>query len=274
MLGATAVPGVYAAGNVTDPSQQVLQAAADGGRIGAVIGFSLAHNDLQVTARRSGNQSDWDHRYADRQIWSGNPNGALVHEITGLTPGAALDVGCGEGADALWLAEHGWQVTASDISDRALERLAAEADRRCLTVNCLRADANAHNPFVSRSFSLVSAQYASIPRTPDDRGLNNLLNAVAVGGTLLIVSHDLQAMRTPIDTHTESRAFDPDAYLRVEDFADALAGSSEWTVEVHEKRPRPAGAATTHHVDDLVLRARRHRSRSAGVAVADARPPG
>lgn len=64
-------------------------------------------------------------------------------------------------------------------------------------------------------------------------------------------------MRTPIDTRVESRAFDPDAYVRVDDVAAALAGSPDWDVEVHETRPRPAGAASSHHVDDVVLRARR-----------------
>ena len=103
----------------------------------------------------------------------------------------------------------------------------------------------------------MSAQYASIPRTPDGRGVRNLLNAVAPGGTLLVVSHDLEPMRAPIDTRDHSRPFDPDAYLRVDDFVSALTDSAEWDIEVHEKRPRPAGAASAHHVDDVVLRARR-----------------
>ena len=128
--GATAVPGLYAAGNVTDPSQQVLQAAADGSRVGAMISFSLAHDDIRAAARPSANEADWDHRYGGDQMWSGNPNGTLVNEISGLGPGRALDVGAGEGGDALWLAEQGWIVTASDISQRALDRVHAEAKRR------------------------------------------------------------------------------------------------------------------------------------------------
>ncbi len=257
--GATAVSGLYAAGNVTDPSQQVLQAAADGSRVGAMISFSLADDDVAAAARPSANQADWDHRYGDRQMWSGNPNGTLVHEATGLTPGRALDVGAGEGGDALWLAEKGWRVTASDISQRALDRVSAEATRRAVAIECHHADANALDAFATQSFDLVSAQYASIPRTPDGRGVANLMDAVAPGGTLLVVSHDLEPMRTPIDTVTHSRAFDPDAYVRVDDVAAALAASAEWVIEVHEKRPRPAGAASaSHHVDDVVLRARRH----------------
>ncbi len=76
--GATAVPGLYAAGNVTDPSQQVLQAAAGGSRVGAMISFSLADDDIRAAARPSFNEADWDHRYGGGQMWSGKPNGTLV----------------------------------------------------------------------------------------------------------------------------------------------------------------------------------------------------
>ena len=127
--GETSVPGLYAAGNVTDPSQQVLQAAANGSRVGGMISFSLAHDDIEAAARPSANEADWDHRYGGDQMWSGNPNGTLVNEIDGLAAGRALDVGAGEGGDAVWLAEHGWQVTANDISQRALDRVAAVAER-------------------------------------------------------------------------------------------------------------------------------------------------
>jgi len=255
--GETSVPGLYAVGNVTDPSQQVLQAAADGSRVGGMISFSLAREDIEAAARPSANEVDWDHRYGGDQIWSGNPNGTLVGEIGGLAAGCALDVGAGEGGDAVWLAEQGWDVTASDISQRALERVAAEAQRRGLRIECHHVDANALDAFESSALDLVSAQYASIPRTPDGRGVHNLINAVAPGGTLLIVSHDLEPMRAPIDAHDHSRPFDPDAYLRLEDFAAALADLSEWEILAHDKRARPPGAASaSHHVDDIVLRAR------------------
>jgi thioredoxin reductase/SAM-dependent methyltransferase len=261
--GATTVPGLYAAGSATDPGQQVLQAAADGSRVGAVISFSLASDDIQAAARPSANESDWDHRYQGDPMWSGNPNGTLVNEISGLAPGRALDVGAGEGGDALWLAEQGWSVTANDISQRALDRVSAEAGRRGLRVECHRADANARDAFETAAFDLVSAQYASIPRTPDGRGVRNLLNAVAPGGTLLIVSHDLEPVRAPVGAPGHSQPFDPDAYARVDDFAAALAGSPAWDIELHEKRLRPAGAASaSHHVHDIVLRARRRATLS------------
>jgi thioredoxin reductase/SAM-dependent methyltransferase len=259
--GATAVPGLYAAGNVTDPSQQVSQAAANGSRVGAMISFSLADDDIRAAARPAANQADWDHRYQGDQMWSGNPNGTLVDETSGLAPGRALDVGAGEGGDALWLAEQGWRVTASDVSERALARVAAEAGRRGAPVECHHADANALDAFEAGAFDLVSASYASIPRTPDDRAVHNLVNAVAPGGTLLVVGHDLEPLRAPVDTLAHSRPVDPDAYVRVDDFAAVLTGSPAWDIEVHQRRPRPPGAASaSHHVDDIVLRARRRAS--------------
>lgn len=255
--GATAVAGVYAAGNVTDPGQQVLHAAAHGSKVGAMISFDLAHDDLRSGGHRSGNQADWDHRYGGDRMWSGNPNGALVTEVAAMEPGRALDVGAGEGGDAVWLAERGWRVTATDVSQRALDHVAAEAARRALAVECLHADANALGPFEPAAFDLVAAHYASIPRTADGRAVRNLLAAVAPGGTLLVVSHDLQPMRVPVDTTVTSRPFDPDAYVRVEDVAGEVEGRLDWHIEVYERRPRPPGAASSHHVDDIVFRARR-----------------
>jgi thioredoxin reductase len=256
--GETSVPGLYAAGNVTDPSQQVLQAAAHGSRVGGMISFGLARDDVGAASRPSANAADWDHRYSGDQLWSGNPNGSLVHEVDGLAPGRALDIGAGEGGDAIWLAEQGWAVTASDVSQRALERVAAGARQRGVEVACLHADANAHDPFPPASFDLASAQYASIPRTPDRRGIDNILAAVAPGGTLLVVSHDLRHMRDASADPASAPGYDPDAYVRVEDFAAALDESPDWDVEVHETRSRPPGSATAAiHVEDVVLRARR-----------------
>lgn len=70
----------------------------------------------------------WEHHYGQRdQVWSGNPNPQLLREVTAVTPGTALDVGCVEGADAIWLAERGWQITTVDISTVAIARGAARA---------------------------------------------------------------------------------------------------------------------------------------------------
>lgn len=256
--GATGAAGVYAAGNVTDPSHQVVQASANGSWVGAMVAFDLAEEDLGTATRPDAVAVEWDHRYGSERVWSGNPNGALVAEVATLSPGRALDVGAGEGGDAIWLAERGWAVTAADISARALDRLAAAADARGLSVECLRGDANDPSPYPSAAFDLVTAHYASIPRTPDDRAIANLLGAVAPGGTLLVVNHDPEAMRAPVDVEQHSRGFDVDGYVRTADVVEHLRARADWEIVTNETRPRPPGAASaSHHVDDVVLRARR-----------------
>jgi thioredoxin reductase/SAM-dependent methyltransferase len=260
-MGQSAVPGLYAAGNVTDPSMQVLHAAAHGSRVGATIAFNLADDDLRASTWLSGDETDWDHRYAgDAPMWSGKPNGTLVREVSDLAPGRVLDVGAGEGGDAIWLAERGWRVTATDISSRALAQVSAEAARRGLDIDCQHRDGNGPDAFEVGGYDLVSMQYGAVHRTADRRGLRNLLASVAPGGTLLVVGHDLTPMREPIDAAEQTRMFDPDAYLGVDEIAAALVESPDWKVEVHEMRPRPPGASSAHHVDDVVLRARRPTS--------------
>lgn len=254
--GETSVPGLYAAGNVTDPAHQVLVAAADGSRIGGMVSFSLAAEDIATAARTSPTEDHWDRRYRRGRTWSGEPNGVLVDEAGGLTPGRALDVGAGEGGDAIWLAQQGWRVTASDVSRRALEHVVALAEERGVEVEALHADASDMDPFETDAFDLVAAHYVPIPRSPDNRGVRNLLNAVSPGGTLLVVSHDLLPMRDPWQEQVERPLIDPDAFVRPRDLAAVLAETPGWDVEVHEKRPRRADP-TSPHVDDIVLRARR-----------------
>lgn len=254
--GRTSVDGVFAAGNVSDGGAQVLQAAANGSMIGAQIAFSLAGEDLAAGVRPSAVQTEWDGRYGDSErVWSGRPNGTLVAETDGMRPGTVLDVGAGEGGDALWLAERGWSVTAVDVSARALERLRAEAERRGLEVRAQRRDANDVAPYGDERYDLVSLQYGSFPRTPEQRGLRNLLGAVAIGGTLLVVAHEASWASGDIDVAQQTRIYDPGAFVGIDEVAAALAADPTWRVDLHEARPRPAGAASGHHVHDVVLRA-------------------
>lgn len=259
VTGQTSVPGLYAAGTLADPMLQVLPAAAAGARVGAMVSFDLAEEDLRTATRPVAHAADWDARYRSGPIWSGNPNGALIAEATGLAPGTALDVGAGEGGDALWLAEQGWQVTASDISQPALDSIRVAAEQRGLRVNTLRADANTASPFGSTRYDLVMAAYASIPRTPDARGVANLLNAVAPGGHLLVINHDSGDIRAAVEQESPdvTHPYDHEAYVGMDDFVTALTSSPEWEIERNERRDRPAGAVSTRHVHDVVMRARR-----------------
>src|SRR5215213_10656781 len=85
-------------------------------------------------------EQEWNERYAgSNQIWSGQPNQALVTEVFELPPGRALDVGCGEGADAVWLARRGWDVTGLDVSGVALDRARLHARDAGVVVRWVRA---------------------------------------------------------------------------------------------------------------------------------------
>lgn len=127
--------------------------------------------------------------YAERDtIWSGEPNAQLVAEAGRLPPGTVLDVGCGEGADAVWLAQHGWVVTAVDISDVALERARTHAASAGADVSFERVDLVATPP-AAGSYDLVSAQFFHLPDPPRATTYLGLGAAVSPGGHLLVVGH-------------------------------------------------------------------------------------
>lgn len=191
----------------------------------------------------------WDQRYLGRdRLFSGNPNGVLVTEAGDLPPGRALDVGCGEGADAGWLAGRGWRVTAVDISQVALDRAARTVNDPRVTWT--RADLTSDPPLAG-AFDLVSIQYFPLPRRPDHAALHRLLAAVAPGGTLLVGSHDLADL-PPGGGHDA----DPGDYYQPAEIAALL--DPAWTVLINETRPRTTPAPPgTGHAHDTVLRARR-----------------
>ncbi|WP_435971520.1 class I SAM-dependent methyltransferase [Streptomyces sp. Qhu_M48] len=216
-----------------------------------------AHDTLSPTDGYLGDpavRAEWDNRYADRhRLWSGRPNGALVAEVAGLTPGRVLDVGCGEGADAVWLARGGWDVTALEVSGIALERATGHARDAGVTVRWVHATLT-EAALPPASFDLVSAQYPALLRTPDAAAERALLSAVAVGGVLLLVHHAGMDTQPPNDS-----GFDPADYVWPSMVTELLG--EDWAIEVDEQRPRvaPDGGAGAHHTDDLVLRARRLR---------------
>ncbi|OBF16767.1 class I SAM-dependent methyltransferase [Mycobacterium sp. ACS4331] len=133
----------------------------------------------------------WEERYAESErIWSGRPNARLVEVVPGLTPGRALDLGCGEGGDAVWLAEHGWHVVAVDIADAALARAAELAASRNVLDRIEFEQHNLTETFPQGSFDLVSAHFLHSPWDWDRNALlRRAADAVAPGGTLLIVDH-------------------------------------------------------------------------------------
>ena len=175
----------------------------------------------------------WQARYQESQkTWSGAPNPQLVAEASGLGPGKAIDAGCGEGADAIWLAGRGWMVTAVDFAQAALDRGEAEARRQGLGDNIawICEDLASWQP--PREYTLASAQFFHLEPTLRDLALRNLAAAVISGGTLLVVGHNRQDLKTHTghERHTEV-LFDADDI-------EPLLDPDEWRIAVSEARER------------------------------------
>jgi SAM-dependent methyltransferase len=175
-------------------------------------------------------QEYWDARYrsADR-IWSGNPNPHLVAQVEDLSPGTALDIGCGEGADAIWLAEQGWRVVGADVSNVALERAAeraADAGKDVAErITWQQVDILSWAP-TPRWFDLVSAQFMHLPLLARQAVHRRLAASVRPGGTLLIVGHH------PLDLQTSmGRPNLPDLFFTAEEVASAL-DPADWQIIV------------------------------------------
>ena len=202
-------------------------------------------------------QEFWDQRYGGSPaLWSGRPNPQLVAEAAGLEPGRALDAGCGEGADAIWLVERDWQVTAVDISTVALDRGTAQAARLgdpiASRISWQHADLRTWAP-APRSYDFVNAQYMQLPPHLRTGLFDRLAAGVASGGTLLIVGH------SPSDLATAARRPPlPELFFTADEIADAL-DASLFKILVRQARPRqvrdPDDQLITIH--DEVLTARR-----------------
>ncbi|NCL76265.1 MULTISPECIES: bifunctional 2-polyprenyl-6-hydroxyphenol methylase/3-demethylubiquinol 3-O-methyltransferase UbiG [unclassified Rhodococcus (in: high G+C Gram-positive bacteria)] len=199
----------------------------------------------------------WDERYRSRPaLWSGEPNRHLVGEAAELEPGLALDVGCGEGADAIWLARRGWRVDGVDVSGVALQRAAEHADRAGAEIagriTWLHENLTAWDPGRGR-YDLVSAQYMHLPPPERDVLFRRLAEAVAPGGTLLVVGHHPSDLQT-----TVPRPPRPELFFTGADVV-ALLDPDGWDVVTEAAVARsvtdPDGRAVTVH--DTVVRARR-----------------
>ena len=207
--------------------------------------------------------SGWEERYSgDEPMWSGEPNPQLVAEASTLAPGTALDVGCGEGGDVIWLARQGWRVTGADFSARGLARAARHAEEAGVAgrTDWWQVDARTFEAD-GRLFDLVTSHYLH----PPDGGMvevtRRLAEAVAPGGHLLVVGHAPSAGHQLDASH---RA----AMFRAEDLVPALPADFE--IVVVEQRPRTTTRdGATVEVPDSTLLVRR---RAPGTASASRGP--
>lgn len=197
----------------------------------------------------------WDDRYASTErVWSGNPNDVLVRETSDLKPGTALDLGCGEGGDAIWLARRGWRVTAVDISGVALRRAAGHAADAGVGELITWERHDLGESFPEGAFDLVSAHFLhTIGHMPRERILRSAAAAVAPGGILLVTGHG-GFPSWEHNHHPEVHFPTPDEVVR-----DLELAEGEWEVLLSEEHERvqddPEGRPTTRQ--DNVVKVRR-----------------
>lgn len=210
----------------------------------------------------------WDERYRTKaRLWSGKPNPQLVREAGGLRPGKALELGCGEGADAIWLAQQGWSVTAVDVSAVALERahshelaeLARESVRAsngdiASRITWQLADLTQWQP--GTSYDLVTSQFLHSQELDWRIPLRTAASAVKPGGTLLVVGHHPHRLPPWSNDHHQHL----DMFYTGDDVVRELKlNGPGWQIEVLTSRERPVtgpeGQEAT--IADVVLRATR-----------------
>ncbi|MCZ7526828.1 MAG: methyltransferase domain-containing protein [Acidimicrobiia bacterium] len=191
-------------------------------------------------------REDWNRRYEGRELlWTAEANRFVVAEISGLQPGVALDLGCGEGRNAVWLAEQGWLVTAVDFSHVALDKARRLADQRGVTVEWVQADLLEFEPGAG-AFDLVLVAYVQLPTVERRRVLGRATAALASGGTLLVVGHDLTNL-----TEGHGGPQDPSVLYTPEDIVAEL-GSLQVVRAERVRRPVTTEAGEVEAIDTLV----------------------
>jgi SAM-dependent methyltransferase len=181
----------------------------------------------------------WNARYDTSElIWKGEPNQFLPPEVAGLTPGRALDLACGEGRNAVWLATQGWDVTGLDFAGVGLAKAEQLAAEKGVTGTWITADATTWEP--PHTFDLVLVFYLQLPADQRGRALRTAVRALAPGGTFLLVCHDLLNLA---EGHGGPQ--DPVVLTTTEDVLDDLA-AAEIALEVELVTER------AEHVDRVV----------------------
>ncbi|WP_420114333.1 class I SAM-dependent methyltransferase [Pseudactinotalea sp.] len=211
-----------------------------------------AHAQPGTHAAEMFEPDSWDERYSgDETVWSGKANPQLVAIASTLSPGTALDVGCGEGGDVIWLAQQGWQVTGADFSAKGLARAARHAADAGVSdrVDWWQVDARTFAA-QGREFDLVTTHYLHPPDGGMSAVVSRLTEAVTPGGHLLVVGHAPSAVFTQLsESHRNAMFAAPDLVAALPDSFEAL---------VVEERPRSVVRDGTQvDIADATLLARR-----------------
>lgn len=188
----------------------------------------------------------WDERYAGAEmVWSAEPNRFVVEELADLPPGRALDLGAGEGRNAIWLAEQGWRVTAVDFSPVGLAKAARLAEHRNVAVEWVEADLREYAP-ERDGFDLVLIAYVHLLPAEFAGVLRRAAAALAPGGTLLVVGHDIDNL-----AHGHGGPQDPAVLHRADAIIGQLPGLAIRRAG-QARRPVPADGGDRVALDTVV----------------------
>ena len=200
--------------------------------------------------------SAWDQRYKGRDlVWTSDASRFLVAEAESLAPARALDLACGEGRNAVWLAERGWRVTGVDFSEVGIEKARQLQDARRVHADWIVADLLDYQP-EAHAFELVIVLYLQVPEAQRASILRRAAQAVAPGGVFLLVGHDSSNIE-----HGYGGPQDPAVLYTAEDVAGDLDGCGlriERAEPVQRRVDTPGGRRIAI---DALLRAARPRAR-------------
>lgn len=200
----------------------------------------------------------WEERYAgSSRVWSGAPNRTLVDVVSSFAPGRALDLGCGEGADVVWLAQRGWQATGIDISHTAIARArAAASDLGLPQADFSVADLSSWRP--DGPYDLVTASFLQSPvALSRTEILRSVADLVSQGGHLLVIAHAAAPPWSRL-RHAHADGHQADFPTPEQEIAALALDPSEWTTLIAEVRARdavgPDGDAAVLHDSVVLLR--------------------
>lgn len=240
--GRTSHERIWAVGNITNPGANVPMVISAGAMAGAMVNMALVTEDFDHAMSHEGwpviaPETFWEDFYAgSEKVWSGRVNAVLADVAAATVPlGAALDLGCGEGADVIWLAQRGWRATGIDISPTAIARAQQAATSLGVGDACTFVASDLSALDGSSSYELVTASFLHSPvELPREAVLRQAASLVAPGGHLLITSHAAAPPWADASAH-DHRFLSP-----AEELEQLALDPAAWETVVAETRLRPA----------------------------------